>query len=441
MLISFAVANHRSILDRIELSLVGESRPTGSPRASLRVPGFDLELVPVVALLGPNGAGKSNVLDALRFMSSAVEDSQNTWRPKQPPPRTPFRKDDGPETAPSTYEVVFAVGGAVYEYAFGIGPAQIESERLDVFENGPRSRARLFERSTTDAGKVQVDVGRRLVGPRSAAIAATRPESLFLSSAAQSNHEQLTPVWLWLANWCRYEGPSDGPARSSQTNRSFLQANNRKKQRLREFLASADLGIVDVVVNEEAMPQEDISRVRRIWAAVAPDDEVNFPADDEWTLARAVFAHRGLVGSLDLDDESAGTQAWYQWAGPVIDTLDSGRVLAADELDAHLNDQLAGQIVTAFQSPKTNVMGAQILFTAQDPAVVTNAGLGRDQLWVVEKSLVGSSALIPATDFRGRREWDAGQAFRHGRYGGLPVIDTPNLRRVLAGGATDDSAS
>jgi energy-coupling factor transporter ATP-binding protein EcfA2 len=436
MLISFAVANHQSILDRIELSLVAETRPTGMSRASLRVPGFEFDVVPVVALLGPNGAGKSNVLDALRFVSSAVADSQNTWRPKQPPPRTPFRRKDGPDQAVSSYEIVFAVGDSVYQYAFDVGPERIESETLDVFQNGPRSRARLFERESTQTGEVEVHAGRRLVGPRAAAVAATRPESLFLSAAAQNNHKQLTPVWSWLANSCRYAGPSD-VGLEHQTHSGLLRGDDKRKQQLREFLASADLGIAGVTVTEEAIPEEEISRIQRVLAAVAPDEDVPFEGD--WSLPSVVFDHRGLVGRLELDRESAGTQAWYRWAGPVIGTLDSGEVLAADELDAHLNDQLASQIVVAFQSPETNTQAAQLLFTAQDPAVVTNAGLGRDQLWIVEKTSEGSTELTPATDFRGRREWDAGEAFRHGRYGGLPVIDTPRLRRTLAGGAPDDS--
>jgi uncharacterized protein len=438
MLISFAASNHRSILDRIELSLVAEARPTGVSRASLRVPGFDLDVVPAVALLGANGVGKSNVLDALRFISSAVENSHNTWRPKQPPPRTPFRRKDGPDIAPSSYEVVFAVDGAVYQYAFDVGQVRIEREALDVFQRGPRSRARLFERSSAPTGEVEVHAGRRLVGPRAAAIGATRPESLFLSAAAQNNHGQLTPIWSWIAKSFSYTGPSDGPGGSYRTDRAFLRGDDRRKQRLREFLASADLGIADVTVTEEAMPEEEVSRIRRIIAAATPDEAEDFPVLDDWSLPRTVFGHHGLVGSLELDHESAGTQAWYQWAGPVIEALDSGTVLAADELDAHLNDQLASQIVTGFQSPVTNGESAQLLFTAQDPAVVTNAGLGRDQLWIVEKTSAGTTEITPATDFGGRREWDAGQAFRHGRYGGLPVIDTPSLRRVLAGGALDD---
>jgi energy-coupling factor transporter ATP-binding protein EcfA2 len=437
MLISFAATNHRSILDRIELSLVAETRPTGISRAGLRVPGFEFDLVPAVALLGPNGSGKSNVLDALRFVSSAVADSQNTWRPEQPPPRTPFRLKDGPNQALSSYEVVFAVGGAVYQYAFDVGSERIENETLDVFQNGPRSRARLFERSSTQAGEVEIHAGRRLVGPRTAAVAATRPGSLFLSAAAQNNHKQLTPIWSWLANSYRYAGPSDTVGLEHQTHLAFLHGDDERKQRLREFLASADLGIAGVTVTEEAMPEEDVSQIRQMFAVVAPDKELTFEGD--WSLPSVMFDHRGLVGRIELDRESAGTQAWYQWAGPVIDSLDSGEVLAADELDSHLNDQLASQIVMAFQSPETNRQAAQLLFTAQDPAVVTNAGLGRDQLWIVEKSSEGSTELTPATDFRGRREWDAGQAFRHGRYGGLPVIDTPRLRRTLAGGAPDDS--
>lgn len=431
MFISFAVTNHRSLRDRSELSFVAERSSPGADRAHLPVPGFDLEVVPAVAIVGANGSGKSNVVDALAYARSAVGESQARWPATSPPPRAPFLTRHGPSPEPSTYELTFAIDDAVYEYEFSVDSRAVTHEQLAYAPNGPRSRTRLFTRRTRASGAVDIEFGRRLKGPRAAAEAATRANSLFLSSAAQNNHRMLLPIWRWLVEGLRTATPHDRHPRAGYTAGRLLHGDRPYRERLRKFVASADLGIEDVNVREVELPEEMVRQMREL---IGFFDADSTPADDETLVdLRTQFTHRGDVGLLDLGDESAGTKAWFEWAAPVIDTLDAGAVLAADELDAHLNELLAGRIVSSFQAVDTNRHGAQLLFATQDPYVLTVAELGRDQVWVAEKSLDGGTSLVPVTDFHPRRSWEVGRAYRHGRFGGLPVIDDDDLLEALSG--------
>ncbi|HWT95751.1 MAG TPA: AAA family ATPase [Solirubrobacteraceae bacterium] len=419
MLISFAVENHRSIRDRVELSFVAERKPTVAGRAGLPVPGFDMELVPALALLGANGSGKSNLLDAIEYVQQAVERSQARWPADGPPPREAFQ---GASATPSRYELSFTAFDVVYDYRFAVGPDAIVWEALDYAPRGPKSWAKLFERQTDPSGRVMIDAGRQLKGPRAAAVAATRPNSLFLSSAAQNNHEILGGVHRVIVRGLKAGAPHDRARRGQYTQARYLGGDAEYQRRLSAFVASADLGIEGVEVREE---QTDLDPAYLKLVPPGPNGE--WPPR---ARVRTRFRHRG-VGELDLSQQSAGTRAWFEWAALVLDSLDGGLVLGADELDAHLNVVLASQIVTLFQSAETNTRGAQLLFNLQDPGVITDAGLGRDQVWVVEKDEDGATTVVPVTDYSPRPELDVGRLYRHGRVGGLPVVDEPLLHAVV----------
>jgi hypothetical protein len=433
MLISFAMENHRSVRRRLELSFVAETRPTVDERVSLHIPSFDLEVLPVVGLVGANGSGKSAVMDAVAYAASAVRLSQREWDPDEPPPRWPFKTRAGPDRSPSRFEITFVDQGVVYEYKFAVGEHAIPDESLSMAPNGPRSWTRLFDRTTTTSGKVEINFGRRLLGPRAAAHAATRPNSLFLSSAAQNNHQQLTLVWRWLVESLRPAGPHTGGSRGVDTARQFLARDDAYRDRIRRFVGSADLGIRDVVVRTEQMSESEVESLKRIFTAVDPEHELPIWQDDEFTTNRTELAHHGDVGPIALEDESAGTRAWFEWAGPVIAALDGGQVLAADEIDAHLNSLLASELIGLFQSGETNQRGGQLLFNVQDAAVLTQANLGRDQIWVIEKDDVGVSSATPISDYAGTRRWEPGRAFQHGRFGGLPIVDEEALAEAAVG--------
>jgi len=426
MLISFAATNHRSLRERCELSLVAERRPVVEDRVAFPVPYHDLELVPVVALVGANGSGKSNVLDALGFAATAVAESQTRWSPTAAPLRAPFQGQGGPEAAASVYEMAFVVDGVVYEYEFQIGPDAIVFEQLLASPHGPRSRTRLFSRKAGRGGTATFAFGRRLTGPRAAAEAATRANSLFLASAAQNNHPMLTPVWRWIAQDCRMATPENREERTLYTAARFLGAADAYRERLRAFLASADLGIADVSVRLV----EPAERANVLRTTTAVGGEAGQPGNHVYQVT---FRHHGDVGRLDLGEESSGTRAWFEWAAPILDMVELGGVLGADELDAHLNERLAAHAIRAFQDPGLNQRGAQLLFTTQDTGVLSRAELGRDQIWVTEKLETGATSLVPLTDFGPRREWDLGRAFRHGRFGGIPIVDDASLSVALCG--------
>jgi hypothetical protein len=200
------------------------------------------------------------------------------------------------------------------------------------------------------------------------------------------------------------------------------------RARVLRLIQAADLGITDIEsVKPDPEAVERIQQAMRILSGTeqAGDGaaEVDFIVDDLLRLT-----HCGDAGckSFDREDESLGTLVWVGLIGPVIDALDAGSVLLADELDASLHPLLVERIIDLFQDRSTNPRLAQIVFNAHDTTVMGDSAgrvLRRDQIWFTEKAYSGQTELVPLSDYRPRKDEALQHRYLQGRYGGVPVPD------------------
>jgi uncharacterized protein len=346
VLIQFRVENHRSLRDEQILSLVA-GRDKGSARA-IRVPGLSEALVPVAAIYGANASGKSNVLGAFAFMASAVRDSQRVWDVAAVPV-DPFRLSSKVRE-PSLYEVDFLHEELRLRYGFRVSSTRVEEEWLFAWPNG--RKATWFERDG-DA----FSFGKSLRGENEAIRSLTRPNSLFLSAAAQNSHKQLLRVFQQVAGW-RFAIPRRGGSARGWPRGSFAQlfadGGGEDRDAVLRLLREADTGIVDVRAEavERQLELPDQLRLRR-----GPD-----------RAARISFRHRAATDEhawLPLDAESTGTLALLELAPAVVSALREGGLLCVDELEASLHPAVAMSVVRLFNDPAHN--------PAQRPAGVHDA--------------------------------------------------------------------
>ncbi len=92
-----------------------------------------------------------------------------------------------------------------------------------------------------------------------------------------------------------------------------------------------------------------------------PDHDPAPGTTDFSELTGVNLVHRGAVADVELDnmDESLGTLVWFGLVGPVIESLATGTVLLADELDASLHPDLVAQLVQLYQNPSNSGTPAQ----------------------------------------------------------------------------------
>lgn len=425
MLIRFRVENHRSIREEQELSLVASSL-SEHPESVVHVERYDFGLLRTAAIYGANASGKSTLLDAFQFMRTAVADSHRKWAPDRGVPRLPFALDPAAFDSPSLFSLDLLLDGVRYEYGFVVDSSRVLEEWLYAYPKGRRQE--WFTR--TVAREQEFAFSRLLQGENRAISNLTRPNSLFLSAAAQNNHPVLEPINRWFSAGSVV---LDEKTRSSVDLAVFQLCRSEQLQdAILALLGSADLGITDVDVIEE-----DWSSFTQRFDISAEDLGLHEPSSAGMSnMAVGVrLRHRTASSSegiaLPFDQESQGTRAMFSVAGLVVIVLSIGGLLMVDELDRSLHPHLAMKIVNLFNDPATNPKNAQLVFNTHDTNLLDTDILRRDQIWFTEKGDEGATRLFPLTDFRARKYENLERGYLQGRYGAVPAVRTPDLRRVV----------
>jgi hypothetical protein len=433
VLIRFRARNFRSLKEEQELSLVASSLKD-SPEAVTKVQGLDLGLVRVAAIYGANASGKSNVIKALAYMSNAVQNSHRQWAPEGPIPREPFLLDPQSKLEPSSFEADLLLEGVRFHYGFTLDDREILEEWLDAYPIGKRQM--WFKREQRD-----FTFGKKLVGDNGAIERLTRPNSLFLSAAAQNNHPQLLPVYKWFVERFGYVPRERRPA---IFNTALMCRDEGVKSWVSQSLRFADMGIVDLLVREEdltvpppppglskkekRLAEEFVTTVRRF--AEKAKEQLNDESSLPKKMLTVSLIHQGpnrLAVPFGLENESDGTIAFYGLLGPLVHVVGSGGTLYVNELDASLHPLLGLGVLHYFSNPKLNPHGAQIIFTTHDTNILDRASLRRDQIWFTEKDAEGGTHLYPLTDFKPRKNENLERGYLQGRYSAVPFISSPGF--------------
>ena len=412
MLLRFGVSNHLSIRDFQELSFCASSLQDGDEGLIPCAAAPKGSVTPAAVVYGANASGKSNLVDAMGLMGRMVSFSQTHGAPDGRVPRQSFRLDPTCSAKPSRFELDFVIDGVRHHYGFEASDDAFESEWLYTF---PKSHRRmLFER---EDGKFHF--GRGLKGRNAVIADLTRPNSLYLSAAAQNGHEQLSGVFEYFRA-IRSVSAVAVPG----TIASMQLAREEPDTRTIDFLGRIGTGVVGYRWDETEVPEEIKALRGDIAAAVRR--RLKEPASFELFAAKQAaieLAHRGRDGEpvyFGLELESDGTQRLLVVLGHVFQALDEGAPMFIDELDASLHTQAAEAVLRLFCSPKTNPKGAQLVATTHDTNLMRSPVLRRDQLWFTEKDAGGATRLYPLTDIRTRKGDDVGKGYLQGRYGAVP---------------------
>lgn len=422
MLIEFIVKNYRSIKDEQVFSMVkaskikepdldeGNTFSAGEPN--------NVDLLSSAVIYGANASGKSNLLNALRAMATIVRYSSTQFQEGDLLPTEPFKFDELSAIEPTEFEASFINDGVKYQYGFAATQERVLEEWLIAFPNKRPQRwfSRVFDE---EAQEYSYKFSDHLLGPKQVWQASTRSNALFLSTAVQLNSEQLRPVFNWFRHTLQPVINFDvlGPGFTA----SFCE-DEHYRERVINLLQASDLNIHDVIIEAEkfdikAIPENLPQEVREQIIQEVKDKDVL----DIQTVHKT---KNGRFISLDLDEESDGTQKLFSIAGPLLDVLDKGFVLIVDELHNSFHPKMVESIIKLFHNPKINKNNAQLIFTTHETSVLNQNVFRRDQIWFCEKVEYGETNIYPLTDFSPRKadreNIEAG--YLSGRYGAVPFI-------------------
>lgn len=439
MLIGFSVKNFRSIRDEAFLSLEAsnyykENRQSLIGSKILGLSGTNI--LPTAAIYGANASGKTTLLAALQQMRAAVlslagPDNNPIVRYQ------PFLLDNKALSMPTVFSIEFAIPQdfdegsdasnadsdaplARYTYTFSYSATEgiVDEKLVGYLTRLPRT---FFLRHKNEDGST------RLEGSSSFPISSTAREligsdTLVLSFYRQAGSAKATQVARRICDWFQsglfvmdnstgafepYSAEILDGERGSDYQRAFI----------KNLMRHADTGISDVDVRHvkndippelAGLLSEDFKR-----AAVTSD------------LRQVRFVHQGMGEQTNIP-ESTGTQRLFVLSGHIANALESGATLAVDEIDSSLHPDLANEIISLFLRKETNPRGAQLIFTAQNTALMDNDLMRRDEFWFTRKDEMGATELYPLSDFKvqGRESIQAG--YRAGKYAGIPNV-TPGF--------------
>lgn len=411
MLIEFSVENFKSFRGRQTFSMVAAPRLRKKENVFQPiVPGEKLPaLLKVAAIYGPNASGKSSLLDALALAYRMVSFDPAS---KRPLPAKPFRFDKDLVNKPSRVEYHFVAEECRYQFNLAFDVSRVVEETLIAF---PRGREHLiYERLVIDGTeRYRTDF---LEGPpelHNVWKKLTSGRSLFLTQAVANSSEeqkQLRTPLNWIGSLIALSDDIDHLGRSMQ----YLSA---KSSSMHLDIASY-LRDIDVPVSKIRSELVAGSLEQDVGDADFIQSEL-IAAIEGTSEYRTTLTHSTALGDAEFDymEESKGTRSLLSFYLPW--KLLPDKLVIVDEMDSSLHPKLVADLVRKHLESTRN---GQLIFTTHDTHLMDTKLLRRDQVWITERDINGSTEIHSIHDFAGRDDEDIEKRYFEGRYRGLPIL-------------------
>lgn len=393
MLCHFSFKNFKSYKSETEFDLQAAAIPEyedtllkGSNSAS--------DILPVSVIYGPNGGGKTNLLQALACLISNIvrpvaelEKNRESMIFQHSVTCQPFLLDETSKSEPTEFQIYFRRSGNEYRYYLSILSGEIVSECLYWKSVGGRRTGTVFEREGAEitlGASIKKSGINKLVNPK-------MPYLSFL--AINYDLTVIADVMRWFES-CIIQSY----AVPEIDRRILIVDEENTKSRIIHALNDLDIDISDYRYNEE----EHQLYIRRI-------------VD-------------GNPYELPFSVESDGTKKLLAALPIILFSLQEGRLLIIDELDAKLHPKLLRYIIRLFKNTEVNKKGAQLIFTSHDLITMKNTVFRRDEIWFAALGSGHDSSIYSLYDIRDENDKHVNSTaafdkqYLEGRYGADPYL-------------------
>ncbi|WP_271007248.1 AAA family ATPase [Paucibacter sp. B51] len=438
MLLRFGVANHGSIATYQELQLTATALKDaehglfvfgtgeGSPASKV------FRVLPVAGIYGANASGKSTLLSAFEFFIGGIVTSHTGVAASAGTPYFPFRLDEESRKLPSQYDADVVLDGIRYHYGYVVDGKKIAREWLYSFDLAASRQARtiLFIRETDDKLLTEFQFSKSLRGENKLISKLVRPNSLFLSAAAQNAHPQLGPLFdYFYKNVAQRLDSAIEESTIPEQLETYFGNDEARRATAVEFLKAADIGIAGIDFSKAPIGEREtllLQELEQILRKHYPkSEEISLIDGKKKERAKVSLLHLGADGKkypIALQQESSGTRALLQLLGPAFARLGSGGLLIVDELNSALHPLVSRELIRLFSSPVTNPGKAQLIFTTHDTNLLSGGLLRRDQVWFTEKDPTGATHVYALSDIKVRANDNLERGYLMGRFGAIPFM-------------------
>lgn len=400
-LIEFSVENFKIFKEKVTFSMLARKSDH-----TFEINGENL--LKTTLIYGPNASGKSTLFQALDVMKYWILNSTKS-ETGIILPYSSFSLCDETKDSPVFFEAVFSLDSKVFKYNFSILKDKIFSENLsEILSDGKNRDLILRNEGSIDLFgdfKESNDVKLK-----------TRNETLFLSAASQWNNKLADLIVKSFENINIIQGFNSGDY--SAFTIKMLREDIGAKNQILGLLKKADFCISDIETDQVEIPAKILEQIKSLNIKDLPSKT------DVITFSHTKFNSKNEASGLekiDISNESIGTKNFFYLLGPVLDTLNKGKVLLIDEFDNSLHPLLTKFVLDIFE--KNNPLNAQLIVTTHDTSLLSYKNdFDKTQFWFTEKNEFGASKLFSLAEFSMRNDTEFSKKYLEGRFGALPFI-------------------
>ena len=207
-----------------------------------------------------------------------------------------------------------------------------------------------------------------------------------------------------------------------------LENNELNKDTIIKVLRKADFNISDIIVKkeEQEIDQKLIDMASDSFAVYSRDIKKELQRKNKIIAKELFFEHDVNLNErylLSFDDESEGTQRYYQFGGLLDMLIRKESIFPVDEFESSLHPDLLKHFVLSFL---VNAKNSQLIATTHLRELLMERDIFRDDvIWFTEKRDDSSTDLFSLADFDSsviRNTSSVYNAYKVGKLGAMPNL-------------------
>ena len=409
MIIDFTISNFRSIKEPQTLSF--EATKDTHLEDYFVIKKDKYRLLKIASILGANASGKSNIIRAYNLFREIVLKPCENKNDKITFEN--FVLDEKTKSKDSKMIVNFLCAESKYHYDVCFNKNMVCHEILYCHPFGELREHKVFERFTdTETLLSTITLGSKYTKNISEIQKLTTNllHNRTVFGAFQKSNVDVP--WMknivdWVTSYCMPIVNTSNQGLSSFTTKNISEK-RIAKENVADLLRKADVGINDFSIKKEIIIDK-----------ILKGNEV--PNEYE----KVMMIHQGEQGGVpfDFNEESRGTQRYYELSGILLSLIKESHIVAIDELEFSMHPDLYEHFLVTFL---TNAKESQLMFTTHMREFLSNRDLFRDDsVWFTQKTELGATELYSLADFSTetlRNVSSRYNAYRSGRLGAIPHL-------------------